>query len=149
MHSVCRCSIPVRRRSFFKQGPPWHIFAPTPDQPLSKSGRKTTTLVRDHEHFIPTKFHQNSSSGSGEAVENVKVYGRTDDGRCAMTIAYLSLRPRWAKNVVVKFYFKLRFIWIFISYCVLSTFFKTRNAVCNVLQTALQFNAVCNLLQIA
>ena len=50
--------------------------------PLGGSGRKTTTLVRDHEYFIPTKFHQNPSSGSGEEVENVKVYGRrTDDGR--------------------------------------------------------------------
>ena len=35
-----------------------------------------------------------SSSGSGEEVENVKVYGwtdddgRTDDGRCAMTMAH-------------------------------------------------------------
>ena len=27
-----------------------------------------------------------------------KVYGRTDDGRCAMTIAHSSLRLRWAKN---------------------------------------------------
>ena len=32
---------------------------------------------------------------------------------------------------------------------VLSGIFKTRNAVCNVLQTALHFNVVCNLLQIA
>ena len=39
-------------------------------------------------------------------VENVKVYarrttdGRTDDGRCAMTIAHSSLRLRWAKNMM-------------------------------------------------
>ena len=79
-------------------------FGPALDPPLGGSGRKTTTLVRDHEYFIPTKFHQNPSSGSGEEVENVKVYGRTtdgrtttdddgqtDDGRCAMTIAHLSL----------------------------------------------------------
>ena len=61
-------------------------FGPTLDPPLGGSGRKTTTLVRDHEYFIPTKFHQNLSSGSGEEVENVKVYGRRrtttdDDGR--------------------------------------------------------------------
>ena len=62
-------------------------FCPALDPPLGGSGRKTTTLVRDHEYFIPTKFHQNPSSGSGEEVENVKVYGqRTDDGRYAMTI---------------------------------------------------------------
>ena len=34
---------------------------------------KTTTLVRDHEYFIRTKFHQNPSSGSGEEVENAIV----------------------------------------------------------------------------
>ena len=54
-------------------------FCPALDPPLGGSGRKTTTLVRDHEYLIPTKFHQNPSSGSGEEVENVKVYGRTDD----------------------------------------------------------------------
>ena len=41
------------------------------------------------------------------------------------------------------FYLNIYFIPRFIR------FFLTRNAVCNVLQTALQFNAVCNLLQIA
>ena len=56
-------------------------FCPALDPPLGGSGRKTTTLVRDHEYFIPTKFHQNPSSGSGEEVENVKVYGRRTDGR--------------------------------------------------------------------
>ena len=83
-------------------------FGPALDSPLGESGRKTTTLVRDHEFFIPTKFHQNLSSGTGEDVENVKSLrqtdgrtdgrrttdGRTDDGRCAMTIAHLSLRLR-------------------------------------------------------
>ena len=50
------------------------------DPPLGWSGQKTITLVRDHEYFIPTKFHQNPSSRSGEEVENVKDYGpRTDD----------------------------------------------------------------------
>ena len=76
-------------------------FGPALDPPLGGSGRKTTTLVRDHEYFIPTKFHQNPSSGSGEEVENVKSLrtdGRTDDGRCAMTIAHSSLRLRWAKK---------------------------------------------------
>ena len=56
-------------------------FGPALDPPLGESGRKTTTLVRDHEYFIPTKFHQNPSSGSGEEVENVKVYGQTDGRR--------------------------------------------------------------------
>ena len=46
-------------------------FGPALDPPLGGSGRKTTTLVRDLEYFIHTKFHQNPSSGSGEEVENV------------------------------------------------------------------------------
>ena len=32
--------------------------------------RNTTTLTMDHEYVIPTKFHQNPSTGSGEEVEN-------------------------------------------------------------------------------
>ena len=66
--------------------------------PLTGSGRKIKTLVRDHEYFIPTKFHQNTSSGSGEEVENVKLYKRRDDRWCTMTIAHLSLRLWWAKK---------------------------------------------------
>ena len=54
-------------------------FCPALDPPLDGSGRKTTTLVRDLEYFIHTKFHQNPSSGSGEEVENVN--SLTDDGR--------------------------------------------------------------------
>ena len=54
-------------------------FCPALDPPLDGSGRKTTTLVRDLEYFIHTKFHQNPSSSSGEEVENVN--SLTDDGR--------------------------------------------------------------------
>ena len=56
-------------------------FCPALDPPRGGSGRKTTTLVRDLEYFIHTKFHQNPSSGSGEEVENVNSLtdGRTDD----------------------------------------------------------------------
>ena len=69
-------------------------FGPALDPPLGGSGRKTTTLVKDHEYFIPTKFHQNPSSGSGEEVENVKVYadGRTD-GRRTVRYDNSSLEP--------------------------------------------------------
>ena len=66
-------------------------FGPALDPPLGGSGRKTTTLVRDHEYFIPTKFHQNPSSGSGEEVENVKSL-RTD-GRRTVRYDNSSLEP--------------------------------------------------------
>ena len=108
VHLVCRCSLPVWRRSFLKKGTPVTYFGPALDPPLGGSGRKTTTLVRDHGFFIPIKFHQNPSSGSGEEVENVKSLRtpddrrrtdrRTDDGRCAMTKAQSSLWLRWAKK---------------------------------------------------
>ena len=85
MHSVCCCSLLVWRRWFLKKGTPRDLFLPHPrSPPLGGSGRKTKTLVRDHEYFICTKFHQNPSSRSGEKIENVKVYrradGRTTDG---------------------------------------------------------------------
>ena len=53
-------------------------FGPALDLPLGGSGQKTITLVRDHEYFIPTKFHKNPSSGSGEEVKTVKSL-RTDE----------------------------------------------------------------------
>ena len=109
IHLVCRCSLPVWRRSFLKNGTPVTYFGPALDLPLGGSGQKTTTYVRDHEYFIPTRFHQNPSSGFWEEVENVKSLrtdddgGRTDDGRCAMTIAHSSLRLRWAKKSTTDF----------------------------------------------
>ena len=101
-----------------RRGPSVTYFCPILDPPLGGSGRKTTTLVGDHEYFIPTKFHQNPPSSSGEEVENVKSSrtdddGRrttTDDGRCMMTIAHWSLRLLCAKNVytTTKKYFKVK-----------------------------------------
>ena len=76
-------------------------FCPTLDPPLGGSSRKTTTLVRDHEYFIPTKFHQNPSSGSGEEVENVNCLtdeGWTDDGQRMITIGHWSLWLLCPKN---------------------------------------------------
>ena len=74
-------------------------FGPTLDPPLGGSGQKITTLLRDHEYFIPTKFHQNPSSSFGEEVENVKSLrtmtttdGRTD-GRRTVRYDNSSLEP--------------------------------------------------------
>ena len=83
-------------------------FCPALDPPLDGSGRKITTLVRDLEYFIHTKFHQNPSIGSGEEVENVNSLtddGRTDDGRTTdagqrvITIGHWSLWLLCPKNV--------------------------------------------------
>ena len=89
-------------------------FCPALDPPLDGSGRKTTTLVRDLEYFIHTKFHQNPSSGSGEEVKNVNSLtddrrrttddGRqtTDDGQRVITIGHWSLWLLCPKKVHVE-----------------------------------------------
>ena len=96
MHLVCCCRLPVWRRSFLKKGTPLTYFGPALDPPLGGSGRKTTTLVRDLEYFVHTKFHQNPSSCSGEEVENVNCLKderrTTDAGQRVITIGHLSLR---------------------------------------------------------
>ena len=63
---------------------PHDLFWPRPES--WRIWPKTTTLVRDNKYFIPTKFHQNPSSGSGEEFENVKSLqtdGRVDGQRAA------------------------------------------------------------------
>ena len=52
------------KKKFIEEGdpPPLTYFCPALDPPLDGSGQKTTTLVRDHEYFIPTKFHKYPSS---------------------------------------------------------------------------------------
>ena len=66
-------------KKFVEERDPRDLFWSAPDPPLSGSGRKTTTTVRDYEYFISTKFHQTPLSRSGEEVENVKRLRRTDD----------------------------------------------------------------------
>ena len=98
-----------------RRGPPVTYFGPALDPPLGWSCRKTTTLVRDHEYFIPTKFHQNPKAvlekklrmwKDGRTPDGRRTdAGRTPDGRdygrCAMTIAHSSLWLRWAKKIIL------------------------------------------------
>ena len=83
-------------------------FCPALDPPLDGSGRKTTTLVRDLEYFIHTKFHQIPSSGSGEEVENVNSLtddGRTTDaGQRVITIGHWSLWLLCPKKFRITYY---------------------------------------------
>ena len=52
-------------------------FSSTLDSPLVGYDRKTTTLLRNHEYFIPTKIHENPSRGSGQEVENANSWQTT------------------------------------------------------------------------
>ena len=50
-------------------------FGPALDLHLDASGgKKTTTLVRNHEHFIPTKFRKHQLSGSVVKADYVFPY---------------------------------------------------------------------------
>ena len=63
-----------------------------PGRPSCFSDRSKNT------NLLPVKFVEFRAAVSEEKSKMWKVYGRTDDGRCAMTIAHSSLRLRWAKN---------------------------------------------------
>ena len=49
-------------------------FGPALDPPLEGSGRKITTLVKDNEYFIPTKFCKHPLSGSVVKADYVFPY---------------------------------------------------------------------------
>ena len=86
----------------WRRGPPWPILAPPWIRPWADLAEKATTLVRDLEYFIHTKFHQNLSSGSGEEVENVNCLTadrRTDAGQRVITIGHWSLWLLCPKNI--------------------------------------------------
>ena len=109
MHSVCRCSLSVWRRSFLKKGTPRDLFLPRPGsapggiwpknnntckgpwvlhpyQVSSKSIKRFWRRSRICEKFTPDGRRRRTTDG------------RTDDGRCPMTIAHSSLWLRWAKK---------------------------------------------------
>ena len=94
-------------KKFPEEGDPVTYFCPALDPPLDGSGRKTTTLVRNLEFFMHSKFHQNPSTGSGEEVENVNSLlndGRTDAGQRVITIGHWSLWLLCPKREVIIVY---------------------------------------------
>ena len=104
MHSVCRCSLLVWRRSFLKKGTPCDLFLP---RPVSAPGRiwpKNNNTCKGpwvlHAYQVSSKSIKRfwRRSWKCESLRTPDDDGRTDDGRCAMTIAHLSLRLRWAKS---------------------------------------------------
>ena len=117
MHSVCRCSLPVWRRSFLKKGTPRDLFLPRPGSAPGRIWPKNNNTCKGpwvlHAYQVSSKsikrFWRRSRkcekfTPDGRRTDDdgrTTTDGRTDDGRCAMTIAHSSLRLRWAKNCYV------------------------------------------------
>ena len=111
MHSVCRCSLPVWRRSFLKKGTPRDLFLPRPGSAPGRIWPKNNNTCKGpwvlHAYQVSSKSIKRfwRRSRKCESLQTTtttdgrrRTDGRTDDGRCAMTIAHLSLRLRWAKK---------------------------------------------------
>ena len=110
MHSVCRCTLPVWRRSFLKKGTPRDLFWPRPGSAPGGIWPKNNNTCKGPWVLNPYQVSSKSiqrfwrRSRKCEKFTDGRTDGRrtdgrrTDDGRCAMTIAHSSLRLRWAKN---------------------------------------------------
>ena len=104
MHSVCRCSLPVWRRSFLKKGTPLDLFWPRPGSAPGGIWPKNNNTCKGpwvlHPYQVSSKSIQRfwrRSRKCEKFTDGRRTDGRTD-GRCAMTIAHSSLRLRWAKK---------------------------------------------------
>ena len=62
------------KKKFLKEGDPRDLFLPRPGSAPEQIRPKTTTLARDHEYFITTKFRKHPSSGSVEKADYVSKY---------------------------------------------------------------------------
>ena len=102
MHSVCRCSLPVWRRSFLKNGTPRDLFLPRPGSAPGRIWPKNNDTCKGpwvlHAYQVSSKSIKRFWRRSRKCESLRTTDGRTDDGRCAMTIAHSSLWLRWAKN---------------------------------------------------
>ena len=116
MHSVCRCSLPVWRRSFLKKVTPCDLFWPRPGSAPGGIWPKNNNTCKGpwvlHPYQVSSKsikrfwrrswkcesLRTTTTTDDGRRRTTTDDDGRTDDGRCAMTIAHLSLRLRWAKK---------------------------------------------------
>ena len=106
MHSVCRCSLPVWRRSFLKKGTPRDLFLPRPGYAPGRIWPKNNNTCKGpwvlHPYQVSSKSIKRfwrRSRKCEKFTDGRTTDGRTDDGRCAMTIAHSSLRLRWANKV--------------------------------------------------
>ena len=113
MHSVCCCSLPVWRRRFLKKGTPRDLFLPRPGSAPGRIWPKNNNTCKGpwvlHTYQVSSKsikqFWRRSRKCESLQTDDGRTTtddGRTDDGRCAMTIAHLSLWLRWAKKHFVE-----------------------------------------------
>ena len=102
MYSVCRCSLLVWRRSFLKKGTPRDLFLPRPGSAPGWIWPKNNKTCRGPWVLQPYQLSSKSIKRfwrrSRKCEKLTDGRRRTDNGRCAMTIAHLSLRLRWAKK---------------------------------------------------
>ena len=70
-------------------------FCLVPDPPLGGSGRKTTSIVRENEHFFATKFYQNPSSGSCWSASRAPGLTSGLQGSVNVHRGALLLVPQW------------------------------------------------------
>ena len=100
MYSVCRCSLPVWRRSFLKKGTPSDLFWPRPGSAPGGIWPKNNNTCKEpwvlHPYQVSSKSIQRFWRRSRKCEKFTD--GRRRDGRCAMTIAHSSLRLGWAKK---------------------------------------------------
>ena len=97
MHSVCRCSLPVWRRSFLKKGTPLTYFWPRPGSAPGRIWQKNNNTCKGPWVLHPYQVSSKSIKWFWRRSRKCESL-RTDDGRCAVTIAHSSLPLRWAKK---------------------------------------------------
>ena len=104
MHSVYCCSLPVWRKSFLKKGTPRDLFWPRPGSAPEGIWPKNNNTCKGpwvlHPYQVSSKSIERfwRRSWKCESLRTTTDGRTTDDGWCAMTIAHLSLRLRWANK---------------------------------------------------
>ena len=105
MHSVCHCSLPVWRRSFLKKGTPCDLFLPRTGSAPGQIWPKNNNTCKEpwvlHLYQVSSKSIKRfcRRSWKCESLRTTTTMDGRTTGQCAMTIAHLSLRLRWAKNL--------------------------------------------------
>ena len=106
MHSVCCRSLPVWRRRLLKKGTPCDQFLPRPGSAPGRIWPKNNNTCKGpwvlHPYQVSSKSIKRFWIRSWKCESLQTDDGRTDDGRCAMTIAHLSLCSGELKSKVTR-----------------------------------------------